>query len=96
MKQLSRNYNVQNVVITACSVGGNNGGQYNMGQLLSTKIAPDGYVICSTTKVNGDDTYFMPQEGGCWVVYQNGRHIASFPGVTMTMGDFVEILNNLP
>jgi hypothetical protein len=83
---LRENPNIQLVVMTACQTGGSNGGQMNVGQLLSKKIAANGHVICSTTKVDGDDKTFFAKDGGKWVVYQNGTHIASLFDNPITMG----------
>ena len=83
--QLSSNNNIEYVIITACSVGGTVTDGYNMGQMLSTKISPTGYVICSTTTVSGTSTHFSPMNNGQWVVYQNGVLIRSSIQTKITM-----------
>ena len=85
--QLSVNNNIEYVIITACSVGGTVADGYNMGQMLSTKISPTGYVICSTTTVIGSSTSFSPTGSGQWIVYQNGELIGSSISSKITMKD---------
>ena len=92
--ELTINTNIKHVLITACSTGGDNGYYPNVGQYLSTKIAPDGIVVCSTTDVNGNDTHFTPLHNGKWIAYQNGQQIpANFP-TTITMADVAGFWNN--
>ena len=69
---LQQNTSIENLLITACSVGGNNNGRANAGQMFSQKISPSGTTICSTTKVYGGTTLFEATNNGRWVVYRNG------------------------
>jgi len=86
MECLQRNTNIQNVLITACSAGGNNGSRANVGQTISGKINPGGIVICSTTPVLGGSTAFSAQKGGRWLVYRDGicQSVIGRPRITMS------------
>jgi len=84
---LQQNSNIKYVLITSCEVGGSNGNNANVGQLISQKIAPDGYVVCSTTIVSGGSKKFTATGGGRWIVYQNGVQISADFSTTITMKD---------
>ena len=70
-----------------------------MGQLISQKISPDGYVICCSDTVTGSAQSVRPEHWwyGYWVVYQNGRAIAVVPRDRITMAYVAEyyLLNNI-
>lgn len=84
-ESLSQNNNIELLIMTSCSSGGDNGSSPNMGQVLSTKINPCGFLICSTTVVNGNPSQFTSTDGGQWNVYQNGRYITSLKSNTIQM-----------
>ena len=90
---LERNSNINYVIITACKVGGPVSDGYNMGQMLSTKISSTGYVICATTTVSGTDSYFYPENGGKWVIYQNGELVDSTISAKITMASIIKYIN---
>lgn len=90
---LSQNNNINYLIITACGVGGSVMIGYNMGQMLSTKISPTGYVICATTAVSGNDKQFTPTNGGTWVVYQNGKLVCSNIKATISMAYIISYIN---
>ena len=83
--QLVRNSAIRFVLITACETGGQNGNNANIASLLSQCIAQEGVVVCSTTKVSGDDTYFTATGNGEWIAYRNGVQITCNLPTTITM-----------
>ena len=90
VSNLHTNENIKLVLITACETGGSNGATMNIAQLISTKIAPDGVVICSTTIVSGAATDFTATDGGYWIAYRNGYQIPSVLPTTITMRDVAD------
>ena len=93
LERLNKNENIKCLIITACSTGGNNGTSPNVGQVLSQKIASDGVVVCSTTDVWSGGTNFRAENGGVWVVYQNGVKIRSTIASTITMETAIALYN---
>ena len=91
---LNRNNNIKCVVITACSTGNSNGSDPNVGQVLSTKISQDGFVICCTESVMSSGSTFYSKTGGPWVIYQNGSFVRNAGLTTFTMEDFIAELMN--
>ena len=91
--QLSRNENVEFVLLATCSAGEPVENGYNMGQMLSTKISTDGYVICANKRLWGNNISLWPEEGGQWVVYQNGTLVASSIPKKVTLDDVVKYIN---
>ena len=92
---MKRNSNISFVFLMVCSTGGNNGANINMGQLISQKISPDGYVICCTDVISGTPDYVRPYYStGYWVVYQNGQQVAIIPYSVLTMEDIAEYYKN--
>ncbi len=82
---LERNNKIYLVIMTSCRSGGDNGDSPNMGQVLSTKINPDGYLICSSTIVSGNSSGYTATESGLWNVYQNGQYVTSLRSSKITM-----------
>lgn len=85
ISQLQRNTAIGYVLITACSTGGDNGGNANIAALLSQYIAQDGIVVCCTTVVEGADTHFTATNSGQWIAYCNGQQIPCNLPTTITM-----------
>ena len=85
LSKIDKNPNIKCIIITACETGGQNGEKSNVGQVLSTKIAPDGYVVCSTTVVGGEATTFTATDLGTWQVYQRGVLVSTLPESEITM-----------
>lgn len=92
LSSLNRNSNIKCVIITACRTGAGMGEDPDVGQLLSTKIASEGFVICCTDVVSGGGTTFSAKYGGDWVIYQNGTLVRTFTGEEFTMKDFISEL----
>lgn len=92
LSKLEANANIKCVIITACETGGANGGKDNVGQVLSKKIAPNGFAVCSTTVVSGGDTNFTSTNSGVWQVYQNGTFVMSLSDSTITMESVIASL----
>ena len=84
-ESLKQNDNILLIIMTSCRSGGNNGSSPNMGQVLSTKINPYGFLICSTTTVSGNYDHYTALDGGQWNVYQNGRFLTTIMSDTIKM-----------
>ncbi len=86
LANLKKNSKIKCVIITACSTGGGNGSNPNVGQVLSTRIADDGYVICcNTTVATSDERVFCGYYGCTWFVFQNGNCLGVIPGRAISM-----------
>ena len=57
-----------------------------MGQVLSTKINPNGLLVCNTTIVSGNYLSYTATDNGQWNVYQNGVFITSLSSDLIEMG----------
>jgi len=75
VNNLNKNKNIDNILITACSTGGVNGTGQNIAKTFSRKISSNGFVVCSSTTVLGNDNYFTALDNGAWILYRNGMFV---------------------
>ena len=90
--ELPQNTRIKCVIITVCSSGKMTPGQMNIAQVISTKINPEGIIICATQKVLGNGIKYRNENQGAWIIYQNGVFVPTRLHSTLTMDYAAELI----